>query len=142
MFSQTIEYALRAMIYLASVERGEVTSAGRIAQAVEVPQRYLSKVMRGLVVAKLVESTRGPKGGFVMRGEPESITVRDIVDAVGCTRGCGERDADNRAAPGRRAHPASRGAMESVEHAMRSTTLADMLYEHRKGVPEQGHGAD
>lgn len=142
MFSQTVEYAFRAMIYLASLERGEVTSAGRIAQAVEVPRRYLSKVMRGLVVAKLVESTRGPNGGFVLRGKPDTISMRDIVDAVGSTRGTGHHGGASVAAPGRHAHPASRGAMHSVEHAMRSTTLADMLHEQRKGASDQGHCAD
>lgn len=142
MFSQTVEYAFRAMMYLASVRPGQVSSAGRIAEAVEVPPRYLSKVMRGLVVAKLVESARGPNGGFVLRSEPGSITMRDIVDAVGSARACGDSHGVGSAAPGRYAHPASRGAMDSVELALQRTTLADMLLAQRRGAPDQGHCAD
>lgn len=81
MFSQTVEYALRAMVCLAAHER-ECASSERIAEQTRVPAGYLSKVMRDLVVAELVTSQRGPKGGFVLAKSPSQITVLDVVDAV------------------------------------------------------------
>lgn len=81
MISQTIEYALRAMNILASLD-GAATTSEAIAKATRVPQAYLSKVMRDLVCADLVRSFRGPNGGFVLARDAGAITLLDIVNAV------------------------------------------------------------
>lgn len=142
MFSQTVDYALRAMIYLASLRPGVITSAGRIAHEVDVPPRYLSKVMRGLVLAKLVESARGPHGGFALRASPDTVTLCDIVHAVGSARARVDSSGKGSHSPGRDAHGQWRGGMRRVEIAMRCTTLSDMLHEHEANRSEYGHGGD
>lgn len=81
MFSQTVEYALRAMSHLASLGGSAATSAA-IAHATRVPHGYLSKVMRDLVCADLVRSTRGRRGGFVLARPAAGISILDIVNAV------------------------------------------------------------
>lgn len=81
MFSNTTEYALRAAVHVASL-RGGSASSERVAEATKVPAGYISKVMRDLVVAGIVTSQRGPKGGFTLARAPESITVLDVVNAV------------------------------------------------------------
>lgn len=81
MLSQTVEYALRAMSHLASL-RGRSSTCEVIAQATRVPPGYLAKVLRDLVSARLVNSFRGPGGGFVLAREAASISVLDIVNAV------------------------------------------------------------
>ena len=81
MISQTIEYALRAMNNLAALG-GAATTSEAIATATRIPQAYLSKVMRDLVRAELVKSFRGPRGGFVLARDADSITLLDIVNAV------------------------------------------------------------
>lgn len=81
MFSSTTEYALRASVFLASL-KGESASSERISDATKVPPGYISKVMRDLVVARLVESQRGPNGGFTLARDPAAITVLDVVNAV------------------------------------------------------------
>src|SRR5690349_511493 len=81
MFSSTVEYALRAMMHLASLDGAPETSE-RIAAQTRVPSGYLSKVMRDLVVADLVTSFRGRRGGFVLARPPASITILDVVSAV------------------------------------------------------------
>lgn len=81
MFSQTVEYALRAMSCLAAL--GECGGTNQlISQATHVPQTYLSKVMRDLVRAGLVRSTRGRNGGFYLARPASEISVLDIVNAV------------------------------------------------------------
>lgn len=81
MISQSVEYALRAMSYLASL-RGDSATSEVIALTTRVPRGYLSKVMRELVRAELVQSFRGPGGGFVLARDPGTITVLEIVEAV------------------------------------------------------------
>src|SRR5262245_55651805 len=81
MFSQTVEYALRAMIHLAGLN-GVATTSQSIALRTSVPPGYLSKVLRDLVVARLVASYRGPGGGFMLARDPARITILDVVNAV------------------------------------------------------------
>lgn len=81
MFSQTVEYALRAMVYLAS-HPDENSAAQLIAARVRVPERYMSKVMRSLVVARLVKSQRGPTGGFVLARPASQISMLAVIEAV------------------------------------------------------------
>jgi len=80
MFSQTAEYALRAVAYLA--EEGEPRTVAQIAAATKVPPSYLSKVMQSLARAGLVVSQRGLHGGFRLARPTDQLCVYDIVQAV------------------------------------------------------------
>ena len=62
MFSQTVEYALRAVVHLAT-KTPEAQTTDQIAQATRVPRAYLSKVLQGLARGGIVQSTRGLGGG-------------------------------------------------------------------------------
>lgn len=133
MLSQTVEYALRAMIYLAS--RGEpALSAERIAAGTNVPAGYLSKVMRDLVVAGHVTSQRGPRGGFILAREPAQITMLDIINAVDPIVRIRECPAGNPAHVRLCAlHERIDRALAHVEREFREATLADMLVESHPG---------
>jgi Rrf2 family transcriptional regulator, nitric oxide-sensitive transcriptional repressor len=81
MFSQTVEYALRAMVHLAFAgESGCSTS--ELAERTQVPRAYLSKVVQGLRDAGLLRSQRGLGGGIYLNRSPAEITVLDVVNAV------------------------------------------------------------
>lgn len=80
MISQTAEYALRAMVFLAM--RGSASIGQEIAQTTKVPPGYLSKIMQQLVKAKLVNSQRGIGGGFVLSRAAKDISILDVVNAV------------------------------------------------------------
>jgi Rrf2 family protein len=127
MFSQTVEYALRAMMYLTSLDGTSQTSE-RIAAETRVPPGYLCKVMRDLVRAHLVESFRGPGGGFVLAAKPEAITILDVVNAVDPIRRIHKCPVDNPAhtklCP---LHRRLDEALASIECSFRQTTLAEML---------------
>jgi Rrf2 family protein len=82
MLSQTTEYALRAMTFLASTEPGAAFNSESIAERTQVPKGYLSKILRDLVVAELVVSQRGPNGGFSLARPPNKISMLDVVNAV------------------------------------------------------------
>lgn len=81
MISQTAEYALRAIVYLA-INQGNAFTTQQISLTTKVPAAYLSKIMQPLVKARLVQSQRGLGGGFVLAKPPEEISILDVLDAV------------------------------------------------------------
>lgn len=81
MFSMTIEYALRAAIYLTGSRHRRVT-AQVIAGECRVPVSYMSKVLQAMAEAGLITSQRGPSGGFALARPADEITLLDVVDSI------------------------------------------------------------
>jgi Rrf2 family iron-sulfur cluster assembly transcriptional regulator len=127
-FSRACEYAIRAMTQVAA-EPEKLMSAEEIADAEELPLPVLSKVLQELVRKGLLESRRGPGGGFWLSRRAELITLRDIVAAIDgldhfmdCVAGlkvCSE-DAP---CP---LHNTWKGMRTQILSALESTTLAQM----------------
>jgi len=80
MLSTTSEYALRALAHLAHQPRGSVLLGRDLAQAVEIPANYLSKVLLTLRNAGLVDTTRGSGGGYRLRKPADEIYLIDVVE--------------------------------------------------------------
>lgn len=81
MFSKTTEYAFRASVFLCEAQ-GRRVPAQEIAAATHVPVRYMSKVLQTLTEAGLIESQRGPSGGFWLTRDPAELSLLDIVQAI------------------------------------------------------------
>jgi len=81
MISQTAEYALRAIVYLAD-QQGNPRTTAQIAEVTQVPPGYLAKVMQSLSRMKLVHSQRGLNGGFTLTRDPAQLSMLDIISAV------------------------------------------------------------
>ncbi|MBK9128108.1 MAG: Rrf2 family transcriptional regulator [Phycisphaerales bacterium] len=81
MISQTTEYALRAVVWLAANPEKPLT-AQQIAEATRVPAGYLAKVLQGLSRAGLLNSQRGLGGGFTLAKAPSAMTMWEVVQAV------------------------------------------------------------
>jgi Rrf2 family protein len=81
MISQTTEYALRAVVWLAANPEKPLT-AQQIAEATRVPAGYLAKVLQGLSRAGLLHSQRGLGGGFTLARPASSLTMWEVVQAV------------------------------------------------------------
>ena len=81
MITQTSEYALRAVVYLAT-NPGAPISRNEIAEATCVPSEYLTKVLQELDRAGIVTARRGPGGGYELSIEPDKASVYDVVDAI------------------------------------------------------------
>lgn len=79
--SQTAEYALRAVVWLAS-HPAAAQGTPEIARATRVPAGYLSKVLQALSRAGLVASTPGRNGGFRLTRSPSALSVLDVINAV------------------------------------------------------------
>ena len=127
MISKSTEYALRAVICLARSD--ERQNVGQIAELTRVPSRYLAKLLQRLVHAGLVESTRGRSGGFKLVGEPGSLTILEIVNAVDPVQriSCCPLDLPEHKDCLCALHQRMDDAMASVENAFRQSTLAEIL---------------
>jgi len=80
--SRKIDYGLRAAIYLASVAPGAVVPFREIARQMDVPEDFLAKILKTLVDAGLVRSTRGPHGGYALARDPSQVSFLDVIEAV------------------------------------------------------------
>lgn len=90
MFSQTVEYALRAMVQLASQSPGACTTK-QIAAKTKVPGAYLAKVLQSMRRAGLVNSRRGVGGGVNLARPAGQISLLDVIDAVEPLKRSGSR---------------------------------------------------
>jgi len=80
--STRAEYGLRAMFELASKYGQGPVPLRVIARDQEISENYLEQLIAVLRKAGLVESVRGPQGGYMLAAPPESITVGDVVRVV------------------------------------------------------------
>lgn len=78
MFSQTIEYALRAFIYIAR-QSPQTVRLREIATEVGAPPRYLAKLLASLARAGFLSSTRGPHGGYQLAKRETPATLADLT---------------------------------------------------------------
>jgi Rrf2 family protein len=136
MFSQTVEYALRAVAFLAS-QAPDGRTTDQIATATRVKKPYLSKVLQHLVRGGVVHSQRGVGGGMTLVKPPTELTILEVVNAVepiGRIRECplGLKAHGVRLCP---LHKRLDDALASVEEAFRKTTLAEVLAEPSPSVP-------
>jgi Rrf2 family protein len=76
------DYALRALIELASRKDGGPVSAEELGRAQEIPHGFLQAILADLRRAGVVMSQRGQSGGWRMARDPDQVTVADVIRAV------------------------------------------------------------
>jgi len=81
MISLKAQYGLKAIVSLAAHYGKGALQAKEIASSQNVPVRYLELLLSQLRRARLVDATRGKKGGYYLAKKPNTITVFDIVSA-------------------------------------------------------------
>jgi Rrf2 family protein len=93
MFSKTCEYAIRAMIYIAQQSKTDrKTGFKQIASAIDAPEPFIAKILQQLGRENLVQSAKGPHGGFYINNETMKRTLADVVKAIDGDKiftGCG-----------------------------------------------------
>jgi DNA-binding IscR family transcriptional regulator len=121
MLSQTGEYALRATVHLAREEReGQRLQAEEIADALKVPRNYLSKILHALGRSGLLESTRGPGGGFRLAQDRRCIMGQEVCsDSEPCA-----------------AHERWKSISRAVQAFFHGTTIAALAEGPDPGLPE------
>jgi len=79
--SEAASLGMHAMVLLAS-DRGRVLSAHEVAARLNASEAHLSKVMQRLGRAGLVQSVRGPRGGFSLARSPDAVTLLEVYEAA------------------------------------------------------------
>jgi Rrf2 family protein len=101
--NKTTQYAIRILSYIESKE--SKNNASILSKELDIPYKFLSKLMTILVKANLVTSIRGRDGGYILAKEAKDIKIIDILklfdDTVSdneCILGIGECDNSNHCA--------------------------------------------
>jgi Rrf2 family protein len=135
MISQTAEYALRAIVYLAGQDSPRTTL--EIAATTQVPAGYLAKLMQNLSRAGLVRSQRGLNGGYTLAHKPHELSILAVVNAVDPIQRFAECPLGIQS-HGRRLCPLHYRldqAAAMVEKAFSETMVADLLAAPRERMP-------
>ena len=77
-----VDYAVRALSYLAGQPSGQVISRADIEKSQDIPSFYLSKIMKDLVSGGLVRSHIGSKGGFTLAKAANAISIKQVYETV------------------------------------------------------------
>ncbi len=133
--SQTAEYALRAVVLLADRDTDAPARVGELADALGIPQNYLSKTLNALARTGVLASMRGKGGGFRLARPATSVTLLEVIDPFdhfstgrSCLMGKGEcSDTDSCAA-----HATWKAVAAQVIGFFAKTTLADLQKDPRK----------
>ena len=75
-------YALYAVVHMANQKNNRPTPSHLVARARKIPERFLLKVLKPLVSARVLHSVKGPNGGYRLARPPSQITLLEIVEAV------------------------------------------------------------
>jgi Rrf2 family transcriptional regulator, cysteine metabolism repressor len=73
------EYALLALIYLARCDEETFISADTIAQAQNIPPKFLEQILLVLKRSKYLRSTKGQRGGYCLAKTPGHISLAEII---------------------------------------------------------------
>ena len=80
-FNKTTEYSLSVLGFMA-MSQDEVFSAEYLHEQLDIPRRYLRKILTELSKSGFIRSTKGRNGGFVFAKSLEEISLADIINKV------------------------------------------------------------
>jgi len=137
MFSKSCEYGLQAMLYIA-MNASEDRNVGlrEIAANQGIPVHFLSKILQMLVKSKLLNSVKGPNGGFTLRKKPEETNLLNVVasiDGLDLFERCGiglKLCADHHPCP---VHHKFKFLRESIRETLCSENLSDLVFDMQEG---------
>lgn len=127
--SAKTDYALRAAVELAALAGEWPVKAERLAEAQDIPLAFLENILGQLRHAGIVESRRGPEGGFLLARPSGEISIADVIRAIdGPLAGVGGRrpetlEYEGSAEPLRDVWVAVRASLRAI---LERTTLADV----------------
>lgn len=80
--SEGIEWAIHCCTLLAALPDGTALPVGKLSEFHGVPRDYLAKHLQSMSRAGIVQTSRGPGGGYRLARTPDKITLLDIVEAI------------------------------------------------------------
>lgn len=131
MFSKTCEYGIKAAVYIANCsERNEAISLKEIARAINSPEAFTAKILQILVKHDIIESRKGPKGGFFIQdndiGNILLIHIVQAIDGDDLFNGCGlgfEQCDENKPCP---MHDSFKFIRNDIRKMLETNSLRDL----------------
>ena len=81
----SLEQAVCILLVIAHTKGHAPVKSYTLSERLGLSDSYLKKIMRQLVVAGLVDSEAGTKGGFVLKRAPKNISLLDVFEAIEST---------------------------------------------------------
>lgn len=81
-FTKAEEYGMLGVLFLSEKDVGSITPLSEIAEAKEIPEKFLAKIFQSLSRASIVISHRGVRGGFSLSKAPNEVTVKDVLESI------------------------------------------------------------
>jgi len=78
-FTKQTEYAILALQYITK-NKNRLVSAKEIADELEIPFQFTSKILQQLIKSNIIESKQGVKGGYKLLKEPKDILITGIME--------------------------------------------------------------
>ena len=76
------KYGLKALVHLAARQPGETTQAMEIAEAHNIPKKFLDAILGDLRNAGIVFSKKGPGGGYMLARAPSDIKIGQVIRTI------------------------------------------------------------
>ncbi len=125
----TTDYAMRAVLYLASTQR--VTTAAEIAENMNIPKNYLINLIAALRKAGIVGTQVGLYGGYYLMCPPEKVSMYDVIIVIeGTIKLCRCLEPDAHCTCNGQdcsIHAAYAPIQQMMETVLRNTTIKDLL---------------
>ncbi len=126
----TTQYAIRILSYITHQDKASLCNAKNIADALEIPYKFLTKIMRELVVAGFIRSIRGREGGYILSKPASEIALIEILNIFNdslndeyCILGIGFCDSENKCA----LHDQWNEPKSLIQNMFKNTTLKDLI---------------
>ncbi len=143
MLTSRAKYAVRASLVMAELKaENGWTSAAELAEAADVPRKFLEAILSQLREGGLVESRRGPAGGHRLVAQPEDVSVADIIRVIDgplamtpCASATAFRACDDcEAVDTCRLRHLMRRARDAVASVLENCSLAELVGEDAKAL--------
>lgn len=127
-------YALHAVAYMAAQKSHDVPLAShKIAEARGIPERFLLKVLKPLVSARVLHSVKGPNGGYRLAKSAGDISMLEILEAVdGPIRGQAPFSEESNGALNKKLETICTETADAVKKYLGKVKLSDLVGSGKK----------
>lgn len=121
-------YAIHAVAYMAQQKLDKPVASHKVAEDRGIPERFLLKVLKPLVSARVLKSIKGPNGGYQLARTPSDISMLEIIEAVeGPIRGQAPFDAKSNTSLNKKLEEICNQSSEAVRKTLSKIHISDLI---------------